>query len=104
MRGIFNYVRGFINEAREFGFTAAVNEHRQELARTIERHFGNHLGGSASGVFIRLPFTRFSAWPEWRDVNCGMSWERTSGNLQVFAGRLDMVFSAEAHHATTGGL
>ncbi|QDZ10421.1 hypothetical protein [Devosia ginsengisoli] len=46
MRGIFNYVRGFINEAHEFGFAAAVNEHRQELARTIGHHFGNHLGGS----------------------------------------------------------
>lgn len=103
MRGLINYVRGFISEAREFGFKAAVLEHQAELARSVEHYFGNHIGGSASGIFIRLPFTRFSAWVEWREVNCGLSWERTPGNLQVWAGRLEIVLSAETTGPATGG-
>jgi hypothetical protein len=100
MRGIINYVQGFITEAREFGFKGALREHRVELARSIDSHFGNHFGGSMSGVFVRLPFTRLSAWLQWREVNCGMSLERTPGNLQVWMGRLELVMSTEPRPAT----
>lgn len=103
MRGITNRVRFFISEAQEFGLAAALREHRAELGRDIGHHFGNHLGGSTSGVFIRLPFTRFSAWLEWREVNCGLGLQRTPGNLQVWIAPLEAVFSTEPRPVTLGG-
>ena len=94
MRGIFNHIRGLAH-AKAFDFFAAMQEIREELAVAISSHFICHLGGTMSGVFVRAPLSRLSAWAEWREVNCGLGIETTTGNLQIWLGRLDLVFSVE---------
>lgn len=54
----------------------------------MDRHFACHVGGSLSGLYVRLPFTRLSLWLEWREVNVGVGIERTTGTIEFFLGRL----------------
>lgn len=79
-------------------FTDAVTNINRDFQGAVRRHFGNHLGGSLSGVYIRIPFTRMSLWAEWRDSHAGWGAQRVSErDVEVFAGRLFVVASKEPH-------
>jgi len=95
MRGLFYLVRSIIDDVREFGLSAALDNLRDDAATVLNRHFGNHLGGSMSGVFVRVPFTRVSFWVEWREVNVGLGMERAEGSLEFFLGHLQGVACIE---------
>lgn len=95
MRGIFSYARTIANEVREFGWAGALENIRADWRDIASDHFANHIGGSLSGVFIRLPYTRLSAWLGWSEVNCGIGAERSEGSIQVWVGKLDMWFCRE---------
>lgn len=104
MRGIINSIRFFIAQVQEHGFKEAVREQRQELARDIEYHFGLYRGQPEPAVFVRLPFTRFSAWLEWREINGGVSFEREAGTVIIWLGRLEATFSADPQGYSAEGL
>lgn len=103
MRGIINSIRSFISDAQELGFKAAVQEQCHELGRAVEYHFGLYRDGPEPGVFIRLPFTSFSAWLEWREVFGGVSIERESGTLIIWLGRVEAKFSADPKPCSAEG-
>lgn len=89
MRGFSNLLSGFVFNVRE------------DLREFACRHFHNGLGGSLSGVYVRVPFTRLSAFIEWRDVNVGYGQERSSKtDWEFFLGRVQGVFSIEPRHST----
>ena len=66
-----------------------------DIGAAARGHFGNHIGGSMSGVYIRLPFTPCSAFLEWRDQWVGFGHECGAGKVEVFAGRFQGVFCVE---------
>ena len=84
MQGIFTSV------------TEPVRNIAADLTVFVHRYFGNHLGGSSSGLYIRLPLTRVSAWVEWRNKSMGWGALRsTVRDVELFAGRLVVVASVE---------
>ncbi len=99
MRGIFNFGRAFRNEAREFGVGGALAnlwaDVRQTVHQQIDKHWSNGLGGSMSGFYLLVPFTRLSMWVEWRDVSVGFGHERGQAQWEFFAGRLQGVLCIE---------
>jgi hypothetical protein len=84
MRGLFFVLPGLVFNVRE------------ELRAFSNRHFSNCLGGSNSGVFMQLPFTRLSAFVEWREVSVGIGQERTGQHdWSFYLGRVQGVLSIE---------
>lgn len=83
-------MRGLFTSAHDFTFNLA-----QDAKAFVHAHFGNHLGGSPSGIFIRVPFTRLSAFIEHAPVTVGFGIERSEGTLEVFAGRVRAVLCVE---------
>ncbi|NNU59083.1 hypothetical protein [Ochrobactrum soli] len=48
------------------------------------------------GFWFRLPLTKLSLWIEWRECSVGYGWQKNdTADLEVFAGRLQGVFSIE---------
>lgn len=79
-------------------FTSAhntIDNIGQGMREAVHTHFGNHIGGSLSGIYVRLPFTRLSAFMEWREQSIGFGHDRADGHLQVYAGRFQGVFCVE---------
>ena len=95
MRGIFNFGRAFNNEAKEFGVGGAMVNLWSDVRQHISKHWANGLGGSMSGFYLLVPFTRLSLWIEWRDVSVGFGHQRDEASLEFFAGRLQGVFCIE---------
>lgn len=95
MRGTINFGRALINEAKEFGVGGAIANLWADAFEAISGHFSNHLGGSMSGLYISIPFTRFSMWIERREVSVGFGLERGDGQLEFFAGRFQAVLCIE---------
>jgi hypothetical protein len=95
MRGLFYLVRSIIDNVREFGLSADLDNLRDDAATVLNRRFGNHLGGSLSGLFLRVPFTRLSLWLGWWEVNVGLVVERSTGTIEFFLGRLQGVACIE---------
>lgn len=62
----------------------------------IDRHFSFGIGGSMPGLFLRVPFTRLSAWVEWGKPHAGFGFERPSKtDLEFFMGTVRGVLSVE---------
>ena len=83
-------MRGLFNSASVF---ASITF--QDIGTFTRGHLGNHIGGSLSGIYIRLPFTRLTAFLEWRERSVGFGLERGGGTLEVFACRFQGVFCVE---------
>jgi hypothetical protein len=71
----------------------------QEIGRLTRGHFGNHIGGSLFGIYIRLPFTRVTAIMEWRERPLGFGLQPGVGALEVFVWRFQGVFCVEPQGA-----
>lgn len=95
MRGLFSFGRALLNEAKEFGVGGAIANLWTDACGAASDHFTNNLGGSMSGIYARIPFTRISMWLEWREVSVGLGLERGADQLEVFAGRFQGVFCIE---------
>ena len=87
MRGLFNAAHDTI---------VNIGQAKREAFRS---HFGNHIGGSLSGVYVRLPFTRLSAFFEWREQSIGFGHNLAAGHLEVYAWRFQGVFCVEPNTA-----
>lgn len=83
MRGLFTSAH---NSIVNFGLT------KREAFRS---HFGNQMGGSMSGIYVRLPFTRLSAFMEWREQSVGFGYDSAARHLEVYAGRFQGAFCLE---------
>lgn len=83
-------MRGLNNTTRIFLSVIA-----QDAKAAVYRHFGNHIGGSVSGLFIRIPFSRLSTFIEHSRVPVGFGYERIDGGLELFAGRIRAVVCIE---------
>lgn len=67
-----------------------------DMRAVIDRHFSLSIGGSMTGLFIRVPFTRLSAWVEWGQPHAGFGFARPSQrDLEFFMGTVRGVFSVE---------
>ncbi|WP_417581369.1 hypothetical protein [Pelagibacterium sp.] len=92
MRGLISFLSGLVFNVRE------------DFREFASRHFSNGLGGSTSGIFIRLPFTRVSAFIEWREVSIGIGHGRTGQrDWSFYLGRVQGVLSIEPKVGTTLG-
>lgn len=83
-------MRGLFISAHDLIITTAQN-----ARGAVHAHFGNYIGGSVSGVFIRIPFTRLSAFIEHAHVPVGFGIARIDGGLELFAGRFQAVLCVE---------
>lgn len=62
----------------------------------LSRHFSCSIGGSMPGLYVRLPFTRLSAWVEWGTPGGGLGLVRSSEHdVEFFLGTVRGVLSAE---------
>jgi hypothetical protein len=61
------------------------------------RHFSLNIGGTMSGLFVKVPFLPLSAWVEWGTPNAGTGFERRSStDLEFFLGTVRGVLSIES--------
>jgi hypothetical protein len=72
------------------------------IRETIADRFSCHLGGSSSGLYVRIPGTTLSMWMELRDRSMGLAHQRSgASDHEVFIGRLHLILSDEGR---TGGV
>ncbi|MHA6730005.1 hypothetical protein [Devosia sp. A369] len=83
MRGLFSSAQNFIHNVG------------LDIRAAVSKHWFNGLGGSSSGVYILVPFTRLSMWVEWREVSVGFGHEPGKAQWEFFAGRLQGVLCIE---------
>lgn len=83
-------MRGLLNLAHNF-----ISAFLRDMGDAARDHLGNHIGGSLSGLYIRIPFTRLSAFLEWRERCVGFGHHRAAGAVEVFVGRFQGVFCVE---------
>lgn len=70
-----------------------------DMREAVQSHFGNHIGGSLSGIYVRLPFTCLSVFLEWREQSIGLGHSCADGHLEVFAWRFQGIFCVEPKDA-----
>jgi len=83
-------MRGLLSSAQNFLHTVSL-----DIGVAINKHWSNCIGGSMSGIYFLVPFSRLSIWVEWRDAPVGFGHETGPAQWEFFAGRLQGVFCIE---------
>ena len=78
------------------GLLPTIHNVTHNMRVAISGHFSNHIGGSLSGFYARIPFTRLSMWLEWREQPVGFGGQRGDGRAwEFFCGRAQGVLCIE---------
>ncbi|CDN56525.1 Hypothetical protein RG1141_CH42110 [Neorhizobium galegae bv. officinalis bv. officinalis str. HAMBI 1141] len=78
------------------GMTETAHHLALALRDALSRHFSLSIGGDMPGLFVKVPFTSFSAWAEWGAPHAGYGTERASAtDIEFFLGTVRGVLSVE---------
>lgn len=90
MRGIYFYIATFIHNGRTEGWDVARGIVRLDWHQFCYDHYAHFFDEKMlRAVYLRLPFTRFSTFVEWREVNVGFGHELLSPHdWEFYLGRI----------------